>query len=525
MTSEDYKEQGYWEENTTMGSFLDTVVAEGGNRLAQVQDDFRLTYDDLYSVVCEVQQGLLSLGAAPGSVVTFQLPNWWECQAVYFATSRIDCVSNPVPANYRAREVGFILDQAKPAVVFIPHRFRGFDFVEMMAQLLESRDRRPTIVVVRPEGLLPPGFLAFDDLRQSPGENATVDMAAPDHPHLLCYTSGTTADPKGVLHNHYTLVYDARSMVRWFELSQADRIFMPMPLTHVAGLLWGLHLPVVIGSPLVTLERWSAEKAVDLIEAEGCTWSMGSTPFLYGLADEYGRRGAHSSLSMFVCGGADVPPELVRRARATMGGDVVRLYGSSEFPSGSSGRPGVDEYVAADTDGFPIPPAVCAVDGAGVDGVGELLVKGPELFMGYLDSSLNESAFTADGYFRTGDLATLNEDGTLTIQGRKKDIIVRGGENISAKEIEDLIFEHPKVKDIAVVGIPDESMGERACAVAVLSEGEELSLEELSEYLTTTGIAKQKFPESLVTVDSLPRTTSGKIQKHVIRAEISKGSD
>jgi cyclohexanecarboxylate-CoA ligase len=218
-----------------------------------------------------------------------------------------------------------------------------------------------------------------------------------------------------------------------------------------------------------------------------------------------------------MCGGADVPPELVYRAREVLGAAVVRVYGSTEFPTFSSGGPEDSVEVAAETDGFPIGPVQCRLDEVDANGVGELLVRGPELFLGYLDPDLNGDAFTKDDYFRTGDLAILDAQGAVTIMGRKKDVIIRNGETLSAKDIEDLLHEHPSIAEASVVAMPDPVTGEKACAFVVVVPGSTLTLDELCDYLGSRWITPQKLPERLELIDALPTTASGKVQKFALR--------
>jgi cyclohexanecarboxylate-CoA ligase len=334
---------------------------------------------------------------------------------------------------------------------------------------------------------------------------------------LLLYTSGTTADPKGVLHNHRTLGYENRSIIELFRLGGADTVFTASPATHITGFLYGILLPPMLGVASVLMDVWDPIIAARLIEAEACRFTVGATPFLRGLVDAYAARGTPCALTTFLCGGADVPPELVYRAREVLGSTVLRIYGSSEFPTFSSAGPDDKPSVGAETEGMPIGPANGRIDRPDSNGIGELLVQGPELFLGYLDGSLNQGAFTTDGYFRTGDLARIDGRGAVTIMGRKKDIIIRNGENISAKEVEDILYEHPSVHQVAVVAMPDARTGEKVCAFVVAAPGTSPTLDELCGHLAAHHIARQKLPEWLELVDSLPTTASGKVQKFVLR--------
>jgi cyclohexanecarboxylate-CoA ligase len=291
---------------------------------------------------------------------------------------------------------------------------------------------------------------------------------------------------------------------------------MPSPVGHVTGLVYGVLMPLLMDGSCVLQAEWDAVAGADLIERHGATVCVGATPFLRGLTDEYTRRGQKSALRAFICGGADVPPSLVHAAGQALGSVVARAYGLTEMPTVTCGGPDDPEPVRAGTDGRLTGTSQARLAGPDGDGPGELEVRGPELCLGYLDPADTAAAFTADGWFRTGDLARLGPDRDVTIVGRVKDIVVRGGENISMKEVEDYLAAHPQVADVAIVGVPDDVLGERACAFVVPS-GAAPSLAGLASYLTGQGIARHKLPEYLLLTDDLPRTLSGKIQKFRLR--------
>lgn len=504
----------------TLDAHLARAARIHSGRLALVEGGTRLSYAELADRVGRCAAGLARIGVGRGDVVTIILPNWWEAVVAIQAALRLGAVVNPVVPIYRGLEVGFILNQAAPKLVVIPHEFRGFDYVRMMAELTPGLGRPPKIAVVRPGGPLPDGCVPFETLLDSEPA-AESGAGAPTDVSLLLYTSGTTADPKGVLHTHQTLDYEIRSIAELFALGPDDTVFAPSPLTHITGYLFGVLMPAMLGAASVCLDVWNPEIAADLIEANRCRFVMAATPFLQGLVDTYERRGARSALATFLCGGADVPPALIRRAGAVMGTDASRIYGSSEFPTFCTGRPGDDPSVKADTDGLPIGPVAMRLDDIG-DGLGELLVKGPELFVGYLDPALNAESFTADGYFRTGDLARIDGRGAITICGRNKDVINRGGEKISAKQVEDLLFQHDMVAQVAVTSMPDPVLVEKMCAFVVPKPGCAPSLRDLTRFLDRAGLARQKFPERLEIRDSLPTTASGKVQKFKLRESLSQ---
>jgi cyclohexanecarboxylate-CoA ligase len=445
-------------------------------KLAVVDDARRLTYAELDALVDGIAEGLRARGLRPGDVVTSQLPNGIEALALCLAVNRIGVVHNPVVTIYRAHEVEFIRRQAASAV------------------FIDRTD---------------------DDLFETHA-TATITPAPhdPDAPRFLIYTSGSTSEPKGVLHSDRTLMAECTAQAAFHGLTEREVFVIPSPVGHISGLLYGVVLPMLLGATSVLMGTWDPGRFLALVEAEGGTFSGGAPPFLQGVVDHADRtRFDISSLRLFPCGGADVPPELIRRALHELGVRTGRGYGSTEFPSiTSSAGLGEVEQKRAETDGRPIGAnRVRIVDG-------EIQARGPELFLGYRDASLDADAFTPDGWFRTGDLGILDEDGYLTVTGRLKDIIIRSGENISARELEELLARHPKVAEVAVVARPDARTGERACACVVARDRtDQPSLTELCTYLIDAGLSRRKLPEQLELADALPMTAAGKVDKQALR--------
>jgi cyclohexanecarboxylate-CoA ligase len=502
--------------NRTVSSFLIERSEQTPDAVAVIDGDVQLTYRDVHEQAQSVAAGLTGLGVTAGRSVLVQMPNWWESIVAYQAIALIGAVSNPVVSIYRDSELMFIIAESRPAAVLVPESFRGIDHRQLLTRSLQGAGHDAPLILARPNGPVGDGATDFATLLGRPEPFA--DESQPDRIALLMYTSGTTSAPKGVLHSHQTLVYDADSIISRCELDQHDTVFMPSPLTHSAGFIYGFLLPTLIGSSVVLLDVWDPATAVNLCDTWQCRFTVGATPFLRGMVEEHERRGTKSAIRVFGCGGADVPPELVRRSDKCFSEGVSRIYGSTEFPTFSWGRVGEDQRHRALTDGAPIGDIEYRLDHP-IDGVGELLVRGPELFHGYLDDGLNADAFTSDGFFRTGDLASFDATGHVVIEGREKDIIIRNGENISAREVEDHLFNHDAVEDVAVVAVPDPQTGERACAVIVSSDPK-LRLADLQAFLEQRGVAKQKWPERVELTELLPRTASGKIQKFLIRASL-----
>jgi cyclohexanecarboxylate-CoA ligase len=509
------------------GSFVDgyvlTAASEDPGGKAIVDVDDVLSYAEAELAINSIASGLRRLGVGHGDVVSWQLPNWHEAYLLHHAILRIGAVSNPLVPIYRQREVEYILAQAASRVVVVPATFRGFDYPAMICQLRGSLPALEHVVVVRSE----PGYagLTFEALRS---ERPVIRRAerSTDDPILLMFTSGTTSRPKGVLHTHNTLDCENRSIIQVYGLTGTDVVFMPSPVSHISGMLYGLHLPPMLKAPVVLQDVWDPEVALDLVVSHRCSFTLAATPFLHGLTyhpklEEFDV----SSMRVFACGGADVPAGLIRDARSRLGCLATRVYGSTEFPTLSTSGPDDPQDKAADTDGRRIGSAdfrLEADDGTVVapGEAGEIVLTGPELFLGYLREEDNQGSFTDDGWFRTGDLGSVDDDGYLTIQGRNKDIILRGGENISASEVEGLLFEHPAITEVAIVAMPDPVLTERACAFVVLRPDTRLTIEDVAAYLEDLGVAKQKIPERLEVVGELPKTLSGKVQKFRLRDEI-----
>lgn len=489
----------------------------------------RLSFEALRVRVEALAARLAALGVTRGTVVTVQLPNWWETVVIFWAAIRLGAVLNPVLAIHRRRELEFILRESRAEILFVPGEHRRFDHRALASDLQTILPRLRHVVVVRDEAL--PGQASFEELggstkTQPPAASPLVPPPAGRDLLLLMYTSGTTADPKGVLHSHDTLLYEARSLERIHGLDARDTVLMPSPLTHVSGLIHAVLLPFVLGTRAVLMKSWDPDLALELIERESVTYMVGAPIFLSDLT--YHRRLAEfstRSLRLFSCGGASVSSELIVESRRRLGCVAKRVYGSTEIPTLTTTSPDDPLELGATTEGKPIWAAeLRIVDEEGREvppgREGEIIARGPDCFVGYRNASLDAEAFTPDGWFRTGDLGVVDSGGYLTVTGRKKDIIIRKGEKISAAELEAAIARHPSVTDVAVAAIPDPVTGERACAYTLLRTGAALSLGELCDFLREQGFSNQKLPESLEIVTDLPRTASGKVQKHRLREQV-----
>jgi cyclohexanecarboxylate-CoA ligase len=515
-----WRRDGLWRGETIWAVFAATA-GRAGAKAALVEDEVATSFTALAARAERLAGGLAGLGLGAGDVVSIQLPNWTETVVVLLACARLGAVANPILPAYRRRELAFILAEAGPRVLFVPGRYRDADHRALVGELRPELGFLEHVVVVRDAARA--GEHAWDTLAAAP-PLATAPPTDAGAIALLLYTSGTTAESKGVLHSHDTLLAEARSLGPAHGLTAADTVLMPSPLTHISGIAHALLAPVVFGTTAVLMERWDPGAALALIAARRVTYMVGAPTFLRDLlAHPALDRAATATLRLFSCGGADVEAALVREATARLGCVVKRVYGSTEFPTVTATGPDDPPERRVDGEGRPIGATeIRLVDDGGADvpsgHEGEILARGPECFLGYRNAALNADAFTADGWFRTGDLGTLDREGYLRITGRRKDIIIRKGENISARELEDLLVLHPAVAEVAVVALPDPARGEIACAVLRARAGTRPpSLGELTDHLTAHGLSRRKLPERLELVEDFPRTASGKILKRALR--------
>ncbi|MFF0401301.1 AMP-binding protein [Streptomyces sp. NPDC005248] len=524
-TAARYRALGAWRDRP-VGAYLTRAAALWPDAPAVVDGELRLTFAEIDRQVAAASAALHAHGIGQDDVVSFQLPNRAEAVVLFQAIMRVGAVANPIVPIYRGHELRFILGQARSRIVFVPGRYRGFDYPGLYEGLVgELPELRDVVVVGETENR--EATFSWEAFLESAGPEPEATVRAlpapdPDQVCLLLYTSGTTADPKGALHTHNTLVFESCSLIDQFTLNERDVIFNPSPVTHVTGVNCALVLPFVLGAPVVLQDRWDPGLALRRITTSGASFMIFSTPFL---ADLLGAAEAADvttpSIRSIVCGGADIPDELTRRAMDRLG-VVSRMYGATEGPSVTAANRWDPAEVRTRTDGVPLAPTeVVVADGAGrplrPGVVGEVLWRGPDTCLGYLDDRLNDAAFTADGWFRSGDLARFDAYGAVHIEGRIKDVINRSGEKISVHEVENLLSEHPAVAEVAIVAGPDERTGERGCAFVVARDGQALTLKEVGEHLTDCEIAVQKIPESLFVVDALPYTASGKVKKFALR--------
>ena len=522
--------RGYWRDEL-FTDHLDRSVAQVPDKTAIV--DFnsmegkgrRLSYREFGALVDRIAAGLAELGIEKDDIVSCQLPNWCQFTALVFACWRIGAVINPMMPIFREREVKFMLRFAESKIFIVPREYRGFDYPAMVRGIRSELPHLQRMLVIGGSGeesferiLLETPWETKRDAKRLFSER----RRAPDDVIQLLYTSGTTGEPKGVMHTSNTLLSNIYPFCERLDLTANDIVLMSSPMAHQSGFLYGLLMPVILGTTVVLQDIWNGKRAAELIDEEGATFTFASTPFLSDLTDAVAQGGGKvASLRFFVAAGAPIPRVLVERATKTLDATVISAWGMTENGAVTTTQPGDPNEKAFFTDGRALPGMevkVVAADGRrlppGEEGL--LKVRGCSNFVGYLRRPQLYN-HDAEGWFDTGDLARADADGYIRITGRAKDIIIRGGENIPVIEIEGLLFRHPAVQTVAIVGMPDARLGERACAFVVPKSGQRFSFDDMARFMTEQKVARQYVPERLELLNELPLTPSGKVQKFKLR--------
>ena len=490
-------------------------ATEFGSLTALIQGSDELTWKELVDAALRLAGFLQAQGIGPGDPVVWQLPNWWESAVVPFAIWAAGAVSVPVVPIFREYELTAIVRGVRPACVITAASFRNTDHVALLETSVAAAGVDPVRVVVRGAA---PSWVPFEDaVTAAPADRVEVDL---DAPALVGFTSGTTSGSKGAVISTRGLLTVPLRHVRAVPYTFRDRAYMPAPVSHVTGLLMAVTLPLMSGCSVVLADRWDAAQAVDDIVRHGVTYSGGAAVFMQELADAVEAAGL-GSLPLacgYNAGGSAMSADLVNRCEA-LGMKPRRAYGMTECPTVSASYGYDPAEIRLGTDGRILPSVdVRVLDDDGNDvapgEVGEFLVRGPQRALGYLDAAHTRDGFDADGWFRSGDLGRIDARGCVTVTGRTKDIINRGGEKLSAQEIEELICRHPGVRDAAVVAAPNERLGEEPAAFVVVRAGGAAPDADLQAFLRAEGVAPQKIPRIWVAVDEFPRTPSGKVKKY-----------
>ena len=524
---DDYRRRGLWGTRTFNDVLAEATVDRWPDNLFVVASPTHpasLTFREMHERGLRLAGALHALGLRKGDVLAMEMPNWMEACLLYHAATALGVVVTPIIHIYQAKEVEFILRQSRAKAFVVPDDWRGVDYLAMVDRIRPNLPDLQHVIIAGQK--IPEGSMSFADLEAMETPDFPRPDITPDEPHILAYTSGTTADPKGVVHSHNTLLSVSRLMAEGGQLKDDVVMLCPNPIGHIAGIFSALISPFFLGYPkLVLMDGWDPKWALELIQEHRVTVTGGATFFAMTMLNvpEFASYDL-SSLQQFGLGGAGVPPSIVQQLQA-QGWSSSRSYGCTEHPAITMGYLGDPPAKGALTDGRPHPATeLKLVDDDGRDvpngEEGEVLSRGPSQFLGYMDPAMDAEAFDADGWFRTGDIGRLDADGYLTITDRKKDIIIRGGENISAREVEEILATHPKVQESAVTSVADERYGERVCAFVITRENQPLSLEEILTHFKENGVAKQKTPERLELVTEFPRTLSGKIQKYVLRRRL-----
>ncbi len=518
---ERYTRSGHWRRET----FYDVLARRAAatpDREAIVDRRHRVTYGELKRRVDRLAAWFASLGLGPGDVVTIQLPNWVEFAYVFCAAERVGAVANQIGPDFRSREVEYILRFSESRAFICPALFKGFDYVRMVQEL------RPGLPDLKAVGVLGgsggPGVVSLDevlDADEDPRPPLSLRALGPDDVMRMAFTSGTTGNPKGVIHSHNTTLSTCRTLNADMAVTDRDVFLIYLPL----GLNWGyltLIQAVLAGARAVLLDQFTPAAALELIQRERVTFIPSAPASIIAMlnAPELGRVDLQS-LRVVITGGASCPVETIREFRARMHGHLIELYGMLETGFHTYTRLSDDPEAVTGTVGRPASGmGLRLIDEAGRDvpgdGEGEIAAQGPSVHLGYhRNPAANAELFTADGWFRTGDLGRLDPAGNLRIVGRLKEMINRGGKKFFPREIEEILYTHPKILHAAIVGVPDPRLGERNCLCLIPKGGQVVTLEEIVAFLRDQ-VATYKLPEQLEIVDDLPFTPTGKIQRHVL---------
>jgi acyl-CoA synthetase len=497
-----YEDAGWWTQDT-LGDLVARGLKDSPDTSFVVHSavrPFAGTFRDVELEARKLAAGLHARGVGPGDVVALQLPNWKEAAATFWAATFLGAVTVPIVHFYGRKELTHILGTARPRVFITAEEFGRMKFQPDLCEDI------PIVGLVGAN---------YDELLAAEPLQGTL-AAHPAGPALIAFTSGTTSNPKGVVHSHQTLGFETRQLLENYP-DDRGRQLTGTPVGHFIGMLSAFLIPVLEGAPIDLCDVWDPAQVLKLIEREGLSIGGGPPYFVTSVLDHPDCTPEHlKHFTTVGLGGSTVPAAVTRRL-ADLGMFVFRSYGSSEHPSITGSAPTAPEDKRLYTDGNPRPGVEIRL---GPDG--EIFSRGPDLCLGYTDPDLTAKAFDEDGWYRTGDVGVLDDDGYLTITDRKADVIIRGGENISALEVEEVLLTMPSVAEAVVVAAPDERLGERAAAVLRVKAGHDMpTIDEVREHFKQAGVATQKWPEELHRVDDFPRTASGKVQKFLVRQDIA----
>ncbi|EEW3263719.1 medium-chain fatty-acid--CoA ligase [Escherichia coli] len=523
-----YRQQGLWGD-ASLADYWQQTARAMPDKIAVVDNHgASYTYSALDHAASCLANWMLAKGIESGDRIAFQLPGWCEFTVIYLACLKIGAVSVPLLPSWQEAELVWVLNKCQAKMFFAPTLFKQTRPVDLILPLQNQLPQLQQIVGV---DKLAPATSSLS-LSQIIADNTPLTTAITVHGDELAavlFTSGTEGLPKGVMLTHNNILASERAYCARLNLTWQDVFMMPAPLGHATGFLHGVTAPFLIGARSVLLDIFTPDACLALLEQQRCTCMLGATPFVYDLLNLLEKQPADlSALRFFLCGGTTIPKKVARECQQR-GIKLLSVYGSTE--SSPHAVVNLDDPLSRfmHTDGY----AAAGVEIKVVDDArktlppgceGEEASRGPNVFMGYFDEpELTARALDEEGWYYSGDLCRMDEAGYIKITGRKKDIIVRGGENISSREVEDILLQHPKIHDACVVAMPDERLGERSCAYVVLkAPHHSLSLEEVVAFFSRKRVAKYKYPEHIVVIEKLPRTASGKIQKFLLRKDIMR---
>ncbi|HHE6215238.1 TPA: medium-chain fatty-acid--CoA ligase [Escherichia coli] len=523
-----YRQQGLWGD-ASLADYWQQTARAMPDKIAVVDNHgASYTYSALDHAASCLANWMLAKGIESGDRIAFQLPGWCEFTVIYLACLKIGAVSVPLLPSWREAELVWVLNKCQAKMFFAPTLFKQTRPVDLILPLQNQLPQLQQLIGV---DKLAPATSALS-LSQIIADNTPLTTAITVHGDELAavlFTSGTEGLPKGVMLTHNNILASERAYCARLNLTWQDVFMMPAPLGHATGFLHGVTAPFLIGARSVLLDIFTPDACLALLEQQRCTCMLGATPFVYDLLNLLEKQPADlSALRFFLCGGTTIPKKVARECQQR-GIKLLSVYGSTE--SSPHAVVNLDDPLSRfmHTDGY----AAAGVEIKVVDDArktlppgceGEEASRGPNVFMGYFDEpELTARALDEEGWYYSGDLCCMDEAGYIKITGRKKDIIVRGGENISSREVEDILLQHPKIHDACVVAMPDERLGERSCAYVVLkAPHHSLSLEEVVAFFSRKRVAKYKYPEHIVVIEKLPRTASGKIQKFLLRKDIMR---
>jgi len=523
-----YRQQGLWGD-ASLADYWQQTARAMPDKIAVVDNHgASYTYSALDHAASCLANWMLAKGIESGDRIAFQLPGWCEFTVIYLACLKIGGVSVPLLPSWREAELVWVLNKCQAKMFFAPTLFKQTRPVDLILPLQNQLPQLQQIVGV---DKLAPATSSLS-LSQIIADNTSLTTAITTHGDELAavlFTSGTEGLPKGVMLTHNNILASERAYCARLNLTWQDVFMMPAPLGHATGFLHGVTAPFLIGARSVLLDIFTPDACLALLEQQRCTCMLGATPFVYDLLNVLEKQPADlSALRFFLCGGTTIPKKVARECQQR-GIKLLSVYGSTE--SSPHAVVNLDDPLSRfmHTDGY----AAAGVEIKVVDDArktlppgceGEEASRGPNVFMGYFDEpELTARALDEEGWYYSGDLCRMDEAGYIKITGRKKDIIVRGGENISSREVEDILLQHPKIHDACVVAMSDERLGERSCAYVVLkAPHHSSSLEEVVAFFRRKRVAKYKYPEHIVVIEKLPRTTSGKIQKFLLRKDIMR---